>query len=187
MATTIVTPSHDTIVSEIDIAAPVERVFKAIAAPYEVRRRAPELSVYEMDTRVGGKWYLEMRPPRPYKGFDVIRHDGEILELDPPRLLVYTWTANFHHDPQRASVVRWELTPIKSGTHLKLTHSGLALEPEACKDYSGGWPGVLDQLKKFARRNNSENLCPQRLLRPIGTRSSLRFASPLRLSACSRR
>jgi uncharacterized protein YndB with AHSA1/START domain len=149
MATTTVTPNHDTIISEIDIAAPPERVFKAISDATEVRRRSPELHAFEMDARVGGKWYLEMHPPHPYKGFKVIRHDGEILEFDPPRLLVYTWTANFHKDPKGQSVVRWELTPNKSGTHVKLTHSGLADEPEACKDYAGGWPGVLEQLKSL--------------------------------------
>lgn len=147
MATSIITPDLDSIVSEIDIAAPPERVFKAISDPAEIRRRSPELAVYEMDPRVGGAWCLEMRPPQPYKGFAVIRHEGEILEFDPPRLLVYTWLANFHKDPKLRSVVRWELTPTKSGTHVKLTHSGLATEPVSAKDYAGGWPGVLDELK----------------------------------------
>ena len=90
MASTLITPDQDAIISEIDISAPPERVFKSLTDAAEIRRRSPELSAYEMDPRVGGKWYLEMRPPQPYKGFDLIRHDGEILELDPPRLLVYT-------------------------------------------------------------------------------------------------
>lgn len=152
MATTIITPDHDAIVSKIDITAPIERVFTSISDAAEIRRRSPELSVYEMDTRVGGKWRLEMRVPQPYHGFNVIHHGGEILELDPPRLLVYTWTANFHKDPDMRSVVRWELAPTKSGTHVKLTHSGLASEPQACKDYAGGWPGVLQELKNFAEK-----------------------------------
>ena len=147
MATTIVTPDQDTIISEIDIAAPPERVFKAISDASDIRRRSPELSAYEMDPRVGGRWYLEMRPGQPYKGMALIRHEGEILEFDPPRLLVYTWLANFHKDPQKPSVVRWELTPIKSGTHVKLTHTGLTSEPESRRDYAGGWPGVLEKLK----------------------------------------
>ena len=152
MASTIITPDQDAIISEIDIAAPPERVFKSLTDAAEIRRRSPELSAYEMDPRVGGKWYLEMRPPQPYKGFDLIRHDGEILELDPPRLLVYTWTANFHDDPQRRTIVRWELSATKSGTHVKLTHSGLAAEPQSRKDYSGGWPGVLTELKTFLEK-----------------------------------
>ena len=152
MATTIITPNQDAIVSEIEIAAPAELVFKAISDADVILRRSPELDIYEMDLRVGGKWRLQMRPRQPYHGFEVIHHDGEILELDPPRLLVYTWTANFHHDPKQRSVVRWELTPTKSGTHVKLTHSGLASEPQARQDYAQGWPGVLAELKKFAEK-----------------------------------
>ena len=149
MIESIITPDQDSIIAEVDIAAPPERVFKAISDPQEVLRRAPELHAYEMDLRLGGRWYLEMRPPQPYQGVSVIRHDGEIVELNPPRLLVYTWTANFHKDPQGKSIVRWELTPTRSGTHVKVTHSGLSSEPESRKAYAGGWPGVLESLKSF--------------------------------------
>jgi uncharacterized protein YndB with AHSA1/START domain len=75
---------------------------------------------------------------------------GEIMEYHPPRLLVYTWIANWHVDKQRKTVVRWELTPTASGTRVKVTHSGLAQEPAARKDYSGGWVGVVEGLKRFA-------------------------------------
>lgn len=153
MATTFVTPDQDTIVSEVDIAAPADRVFKGICDAETVRRRTPNLGVYEMDLRAGGKWRLEIRMPKPYRGVEVIRHDGEVLEIDPPHLLVYTWFANFHTDPKHRSIVRWELTPTKSGTHVKVTHSGLASEPQACKDYAGGWPGVLEELKAWAEEN----------------------------------
>ena len=152
MPNTTVSPDHDTIISEIDIAAPADLVFRGICDAETVRRRTPQLDVFEMELRVGGKWCLEIRMPKPYHGVDVIRHDGEILELDPPRLLVYTWLANFHKDPKHRSIVRWELTKTKSGTHVKVTHSGLASEPAASKDYAGGWPGVLEELKVFAEK-----------------------------------
>jgi uncharacterized protein YndB with AHSA1/START domain len=45
--------------------------------------------------------------------------------------------------------VRWELTAQADGTHVKVTHSGLSNLPIARKDYSGGWPGVMDMLKRF--------------------------------------
>jgi hypothetical protein len=32
---------------------------------------------------------------------------------------------------------------------VKVTHSGLSNLPIARKDYSGGWPGVVEMLKKF--------------------------------------
>jgi uncharacterized protein YndB with AHSA1/START domain len=148
MASAIVNPDNDTIVSEIDIAAPPEHVFKAIHDSSEVRRRAPQIAIFEMDLRVGGRWYLEMPCPQPHHGVNVVRHQGEIVELNSPWLLVYTWFANFHKDPQHCSLVRWELTPTRSGTHVKVTHSGLASEPAAAKDYAGGWPGVLQEIKQ---------------------------------------
>jgi uncharacterized protein YndB with AHSA1/START domain len=75
--------------------------------------------------------------------------EGEVLEYDPPRLLAYTWIANWHDDAACRTAVRWELTPKAGGTRLKVTHSGLATLPVARKDYSGGWPGVVEQLKQF--------------------------------------
>jgi uncharacterized protein YndB with AHSA1/START domain len=153
MAHVIVTPDLDTIVSEIEIAAPPERVFKAITDPVDVRKRAPELDAYEMDLRVGGKWFLEMDCQKhPFRGVTRIRHEGEILELDPPRLIVYTWLANFHDDPQRRTIVRWDLTPTATGTNVKVTHSGLASEPESSKAYAGGWPGVLAEIQQYVER-----------------------------------
>jgi uncharacterized protein YndB with AHSA1/START domain len=49
--------------------------------------------------------------------------------------------------------VRWELTPTGSGTRVKVTHSGLAQLPIARKDYSGGWPGVVEMLKKYVEES----------------------------------
>ncbi len=62
----------------------------------------------------------------------------------------YTWFGNWHIDPAMKTLVRWELTPTASGTHVKVTHSGLAQDPAARKDYSGGWIGVVENLKRFA-------------------------------------
>jgi uncharacterized protein YndB with AHSA1/START domain len=82
-------------------------------------------------------------------GVSTFHCDGEILEYDPPRTLALTWVANWHEDKKRRTVVRWELTATSGGTNVKVTHSGPAQESIARKDYSGGWPGVLDLLKKF--------------------------------------
>ena len=77
---------------------------------------------------------------------------GEIIEYDPPRLLVYTWFGYWHEDPSRETVVRWELEPTASGTRVTVTHSGLAEEPASRKDYSGGWVGVTENLKKYTEQ-----------------------------------
>jgi uncharacterized protein YndB with AHSA1/START domain len=134
---------NDAIVSEILIAAPVDRVFKALTDPAELTRwfRNPECPVkrWEMDARPGGR-------------YGYATEKGTVVEIDPPRLLVYSWIANWHEDKSLRTIVRWELTPDAAGTHVKVTHRGLAGEDAARKDYSGGWPGVMEMLKNFVER-----------------------------------
>lgn len=157
MTTTIVTPDQDAIVSEIQIAAPPERVFRAISDAGELERwfTSPECPVkfWQMDARVGGRYsYETVKGSIVVNGVNEFECHGEILEFDPPRLLVYSWIANWHDDPKSRTVVRWELTPKASGTHVRVTHSGLSNLPVARKDYTGGWPGVVEQLKKFVEK-----------------------------------
>jgi uncharacterized protein YndB with AHSA1/START domain len=157
MTTTIVTPDLDAIVSEIHVAAPADRVFKALTEASELQRwfTGPECPVkfWKMDARVGGRYsYATQKASFAINGVDQFECHGEILECDPPRLLVYTWIGNWHDDPKSSTTVRWELTPKGNSTHVKVTHSGLTDLPIARKDYSGGWPGVVEQLKKFVEQ-----------------------------------
>ena len=152
-----VAASLDAVVSEIEIAAPPQRVFQALTTPGELLRWFTDPScpvkAWEMDPRPGGKYrYATEKGTIVVNGISEFECHGEILEFDPPRLLVYTWIGNWHSDKQVRTIVRWELTPTPGGTHAKVTHSGLAQEAAARKDYTGGWPGVLEQLKLFAEQ-----------------------------------
>jgi uncharacterized protein YndB with AHSA1/START domain len=154
VTTTRITPDQDAIVSEIDIAAPAERVFQALTDPRQLMRwwnsEDCQNEFFEMDARPGGRWRFGTKKTElNINGVSQFSCDGEVLECDPPRLLAYSWIANWHADKSRKTIVRWELTPSKDGTHVKVTHSGLAQEAVARKDYSGGWPGVVVMLKKF--------------------------------------
>ncbi|MGA8866264.1 MAG: SRPBCC domain-containing protein [Candidatus Sulfotelmatobacter sp.] len=95
---------------------------------------------------------MAIRISRAQGSRSVFRPPRRILEIDPPRLLAYTWFANWHENPAHRTVVRWELSPTKTGTRVKLTHSGLAHLPGGCEGYSQGWPGLLQQIKKFAEK-----------------------------------
>ena len=157
MTTIIVTPNQDAIVSEIQISAPPECVFRAISDAGDLQRwfSGPECPVklWKMDARVGGQYsYVTEKGSIVVNGVSQFECHGEILECDPPRLLVYTWIGNWHDDPRSRTVVRWDLTPKGSGTHVRVTHSGLSNLPVARKDYTGGWPGVVEQLKKFVEK-----------------------------------
>jgi len=157
MPTTIITLNQDTVVSEIEISAPPARVFQALTTSAELKRwfTSPECpaKAWEMDARVGGHYgYASEKGSVVVNGISEFECHGEILEYDPPRVLVYTWLANWHDDVDRRTLVRWELTPTESGTRVKVTHSGLSEENAAREDYSNGWPGVIEMLKKFVEK-----------------------------------
>ena len=157
MSRTTISPDPDVIVSEIDIAAPAERVFKALTDPAQLKRwfTSPECpsKAWNMDARLGGKYnYATEKGKLVVNGVNEFECHGEIVEIAPPRLLAYTWIANWHDDKHRETTVRWELEPRGKGTHVKVTHSGLAQEGVAREDYRGGWPGVLQQLKAFTEK-----------------------------------
>ena len=157
MAQAVITPDQDAIVSEVDINAPAEKVFQALIDPKQLMQwwnsDECQTEFFEMDAQRGGHWRFGTRNSKlNVNGVSQFSCQGEVLEYDPPRLLAYTWIANWHDDKTRRTVVRWELTPSKDGTHVKVTHSGLAHEAVARKDYSGGWPGVVEMLKNFVEK-----------------------------------
>jgi uncharacterized protein YndB with AHSA1/START domain len=148
---------QDSVVVEIHIAAPPERVFQGITKPEQLMRwfsdACSPVKVWEIDARKGGRWRSANHPSaKSLNGVNEFRAGGEILEIDPPRLLIYTWHANWHDDPSLATVVRWELQADDNGTKVKVTHSGLAKEKLAREDYSGGWTGVVKLLKEFVEK-----------------------------------
>jgi uncharacterized protein YndB with AHSA1/START domain len=157
MSTPIVTPDLDAIVSEIDIAAPPDRVFQALTDSRQLLRWFTDASCpvkfWNMDARKGGSYtYATEKSTIAVNGVIQFECQGEILEFDPPRLLAYTWIANWHMDKQRKTIVRWELEQKGTGTRVKVTHSGLAQEQVARDDYRGGWPGVVEKLREFAEK-----------------------------------
>jgi len=83
-----------------------------------------------MDARPGGHYSYTIE-----KGTVVVNKVsefkcyGDILQIDPPHALLYSWVANWHDDGSRVTVVRRELTPESAGTRVKVMHSGLAEEP----------------------------------------------------------
>jgi uncharacterized protein YndB with AHSA1/START domain len=168
MAAAKITPEQDSVSQDIEIAAPPERVFQALTDAKQLftwwgAEPSVELTTFEMDARQGGK-YLYRCKPKSGADFGEVGEQlknsgsgefichGEVLEIDPPRLLVWSWIANWHEHPDARTIVRWELTPTQTGTRVRVTHSGLAQEPISRKDYGQGWVGVLNLLKTFIQK-----------------------------------
>ncbi len=146
-------PDPDVIVSEIEIAAPPERVFQALIDPSQVVRWWGQTGIYrctefQNDLRPGGKW-LNAGLDREGRRFEI---SGEYLEIVPPRLLVESWMATWTGNVK--TTVRWELEPVSQGTLVRIRHSGLAAHPELGKSYQG-WPRLLGWLQALLERGET--------------------------------
>ena len=155
MASPDTTQNTDETVSEIHIAAPAARVFQALVDPLQVPRWWGQSGVYrctdfQSDLRPGGKWRSAGVGPDGGP-FEVV---GEYLEVDPPRVLVHTWTASWTGAVK--TTVRWELDETAGGTRVRLRHSGLSAYPDLAKSYSG-WPRMLGWLQVFIQRGETVN------------------------------
>lgn len=145
---------QDVIVCEVEIAAPPERVFRALTDPDQFTRwfcgSSCLIKASHMDARPDGSYYYATQESSVVvNGVNEFECHGKIIETDPPRLLAYTWIANWHFAKERKTIVKWELTAGAAGTQVKVTHSGLADEPAARDDYRGGWPGVVEKLRGY--------------------------------------
>jgi uncharacterized protein YndB with AHSA1/START domain len=155
MATTEPNPDtdlreNDRAVVETFIAAPPERVFQAIVDRGQALQWGStgmfQIIEWDLDPRPGGKWsFVSIETGKTKRN----EHHGVVLEIDPPRLLAYTWFASWHPDPSVETIVRYELYSFAGGTQLKVTHTGLAKLTGAQKSYSQGWVGLLAAIKKF--------------------------------------
>ena len=78
-------------------------------------------------------------------------HYGRFLRLDRDRLIELTWLTGSGGTKGAETVVRVELTPDSTGTHLHLTHSGF-LDKESRDQHEQAWPAILAQLDERMTR-----------------------------------
>jgi uncharacterized protein YndB with AHSA1/START domain len=137
------------IVEEIEIAIPAERVFDALISARDLAQWWTEPGVcdaveWRVDARVGGDWISRWR----WSDGREFAIGGTILELARPARLVYDWWDDRYPNRPR-TVVRYDLTPTASGTHVRLTHSGFDLARTARAEYVNGWRSVLEKLNRY--------------------------------------
>jgi uncharacterized protein YndB with AHSA1/START domain len=155
MATKSIAPDQDAIELDIQIAAPPDRVFRAISDPTQLLRWWGQPGLYHCttwtaDVRPGGQWRCEGVGDSDGRVFHV---KGEYLEVEPPRLLVHSWIPSFGGDLK--TVVRWQLKPAGNGTHLTVRHSGFTGQPESAKGHYEGWIRVLGWMQEFVEKGTT--------------------------------
>jgi uncharacterized protein YndB with AHSA1/START domain len=145
------TSLNDTIVQEIVIKAPAERIFEALTDPAQrIKWWGAEgrfqTTHMESDLHPGGKWMMRGNGVggRP---FTVM---GEYRQIEPPRLLIFTWLPDWQGDAVE-TLVRFELTENSGLTTVRLTHSGLTTESSRLSHK--GWPQILTGLQAYSENH----------------------------------
>jgi uncharacterized protein YndB with AHSA1/START domain/DNA-binding transcriptional ArsR family regulator len=126
-------------VFEIYIRTTPERLWEAITDE-QMRRK------YQFGMGVSSAWepgsHYELSHPQ-----GGVIAEGENLEVDPPRLLVQSFTALWSDEVKNegTSRVTWEIEPVGDSCRLTVTHDRLGDDPHS--ELYGGWPMILSGLK----------------------------------------
>jgi len=133
------------ILSTVEVAAPPDRVFEALASG-EVTRWWVRPGVFDTrewsgDVRRGGRWTVSgIGGGKPY----VL--EGEFVEVDRPRKLVHTW-GPAGAPPAARTTVSYVLEPAGTGTRITLRHWGFASR-ETCMATCIGWETSFGELSR---------------------------------------
>lgn len=152
----------DAIVSEIFIAAQPEQVFRALTDPEQVPRWWGQDGVYrctrfDSDLRVGGKWSSSGVGP----GGGSFKIAGEYLQVDPPRLLAYTWVASWTGELQ--TTVCWRLPAKAPGSPSSIAVSPpIPSWPKATKVGRACWDGCKLTWRRAKPSPPARRLSPSR-------------------------
>ena len=103
---------------------------------------------YWFGQRIASDWHPGARFSFTKEGATTI--EGNLLTLDPPNRLVYTWDpASSEAKRERVSRVTFDLEPRGKVVKLTVTHDNLDAGGKTLRDISGGWPMVLANLKSL--------------------------------------
>jgi uncharacterized protein YndB with AHSA1/START domain len=124
----------------ITIDAPPETVFRLLTDPVQYVTWKGRLA--ELEPRPGGRFRVEFASTK-----DVAA--GKYVEVIPGRRVVFTWGWEGNEMvPPGSSTVEIDLTPLGSGTRLRLVHRGL---PQvAIASHTEGWDYFLPRLTDVA-------------------------------------
>ena len=146
----------DRIEKTIDIDAPVDRVWQALA-----------------DHEAFGQWFgvkLE-QPFKPgaestgfitYPGYEHVRWRATVVSMDRPSLFAFTWhpyaiDPDADYSAETPTLVEFRLEPKGQGTHLTVTETGFETlpahrRPDALRMNDSGWTQQVLNIKSHVER-----------------------------------
>jgi uncharacterized protein YndB with AHSA1/START domain len=136
---------NESIIVDYPLNEAPEQIWRALTEPPLLAKWLMENDIQPI---VGHKFNFRAKPIGDWDG---IVH-CEILEVDPPHKLVYTWQGGTHHDgtpgPRLDTTVTWTLTPTPTGgTLLHLVHHGFQPDDYSFQIMSNGWRKMLPAEK----------------------------------------
>jgi uncharacterized protein YndB with AHSA1/START domain len=103
---------------------------------------------------VGSRFFFQTPPSGDWDG----RIQCEVLEAVPNERLVYSWKSGVQtaegYVPRLDTIVTWTLTPLDSGTRLRLVHSGFVMPKNEAvyRNINAGWSGLIPKLMAIAEK-----------------------------------
>lgn len=144
----------NSITKQIEINAPVSRVWKALT-----------------DHKEFGEWF-RVALEGPFRlqetsrgqilvpGFEHVRWESRVTIIEPEHRFAFTWhpyavDPDTDYSKEEPTLVEFTLEPIASGTRLTVVESGFdripeGRRPEALRMNTGGWEAQMKNIKRHA-------------------------------------
>lgn len=144
---------NDRIEKQIDLKAPIERVWRALT-----------------DHRQFGEWFrIKLEEPFvkgqvsrghiTYAGYEHLRWEAKIERMDEPRLFAFTWhpaavDPSVDYSTETPTLVEFKLEPIGDDTRLTVIESGFGALPrhrfaDAMRMNSEGWAIQMQNIRDY--------------------------------------
>jgi uncharacterized protein YndB with AHSA1/START domain len=133
---------------EVELSAPATAVFEALTDPQQLPEwwgphRFTTRSI-DLDLHVGGRYRFAMQPPEGER-FNL---QGEFLEIDAPRRLVYTFRWEEPDPDDVDTVAAISLLDLGGSTRLIVDQGAFATEPRR-ELHEHGWGDSLQRLQTW--------------------------------------
>jgi uncharacterized protein YndB with AHSA1/START domain len=133
--------STQTLVVERVFPHPPEKLWRALT---ESSLLAQWMMTNDFEPEIGRKFRFQAQPAPNWNG--VV--DCEVLVVDPGKRLSYSWGVGGSESGLQW-VVLWTLTPVESGTHVRMEQSGFRPHQQAAyKGANYGWQKFFNNLER---------------------------------------
>ena len=130
------------VVLERDMPHPPEKVWRALTTGALIE---DWLMANDFEPTVGHRFTLRAQPAGGWNGII----DCEVLAVEPPGRLAYTWTSM-----GLKTVVTYSVSPTPSGAHLRVEQAGFPVgATQNIRGAEWGWNSFLGKLEQVLARD----------------------------------